>query len=45
MLTHDPDAAAVTSAQVHFALAADLAARLGRRLEVVLSDDRIDVTV
>ena len=45
VLTRETDAATVTSAQVHFALAADLAARLGRRPQVDLAADRIEVTV
>lgn len=43
VLAENDGAAHVTPAQVHFALAPDLARRMGRRLQVALSDVRIEV--
>ena len=43
VLSDGAGAASVTPAQVHFALAPDLARRMGRRLDVQLTPERIEI--
>ena len=43
VLTRAPGTAHVTPAQVHFALAPELARRMGRRLDVQIAEERIEI--